>query len=318
MSGRIISRVVALAVAFSATVSLCSCAGDAKFTTSSKLMSDSSVTDSNSDISAVIPEEIKQIKQRYSDVLSANSFAFKLDDNNTYEYKKNTTGSVATYDIFFLFPADKEQDSRCNLRFHYYGGSQFSRAYIDIENGMECSDAVLDFLTATILVYDSKENMRSAYSTAKKAMHNFGADSFSDNIDIDNFIICLSPNSKSNTCSLNIVDMNILREESEKSQCLLMTDELYKSSISSSSPNFYFIGKIVSIKKICSSSGSISKQMVVKSDYGKEYTIYQTYESVPIDYEAGKTYTFYGYVVNNSSGEYEYYGDDFFYLKYAE
>lgn len=273
-----------------------------------------------------IPNEIKQLRRDYSSILASNDFAFRLDDNEPYTYNKSNGdyGTTYQYDLNFLFEknVDTSEERQCSIWHHYYNNIPNSHVSLFMVSA-DCSKAFLDFITATIMVYGKNNDLDNAIESAKNMLRGFNDSNYSNALDIGDYIICLSPYTEgSDACSLHIVDKTRLYSDFDKNSYKQMNDTLYQSAAHSiyavDGTYFYFKGKVLSINTVRDTMATLSKQIKVKSSYGTVYEIRQSYEYMPIDYSVGKTYTFYGYVRDNSDFTYNYYGNDFFQLSYAE
>ena len=273
-----------------------------------------------------IPDEIKQLRLDYSHILASNEFSFRLDDNEPYTFNKSNSdyGTTYQYDLNFLFKnnVDASKERQCSI-WHWYAEDVPSSHVSLFMVSSDCSKAFLDFIAVTIMVYGKNNDLENAIESAKNMLRGFNDSNYSNALDIGDYIICLSPYTEgSDACSLHIVDKTRLYSDFDKNSYKQMNDTLYQSAAHSiyavDGIKFYFKGKIISIDTVRDSMATLSKQIKVKSSYGAVYEIRQSYEYMPIDYTVGKTYTFYGCVRDNSDLTYNYYGNDFFQLNYAE
>lgn len=323
MINKLILKIISIGLLFSFVLSSISCE-DNRY--DSTMSNESETISSANDVYANVPDEIKQLRQKYSNVLDSNAFSFRLDDNEPYSFNESNSdyGTNYQYDLNFLFKKDSDitEERQCSI-WHWYAEDVPSSHVRLFMVSSDCSKAFLDFIAATIMVYGENNDLNTAMESAKNMLRGFTNDDYSNALDVGNYIICLSPYTEdSDACSLHIVDKTRLYSDFDKSSYKQMNDALYQSAAHSiyavDGIKFYFKGEIVSIDTVRDNMATLSKKIKVKSSYGTIYEIRQYYEYMPIDYTVGKTYTFYGCVRDNSNLTYNYYGNDFFELDYAE
>lgn len=241
-------------------------------------------------------EHIYEIYEKYRDVLAKGNHLFTISDKIT---KSKATGS------FYYLSIRNKKGTEAEISFYIEEDGTICKSF---EAGFFESfgkEAMEDFITVTFQAFDPEMNEEMAEKKMREIVDSYNG-TISNSIKVGDYGIVIEDSTFLAECtSIYVMHSSEVNEEIDKEEYDTYSAEEMIDSVNNgkkaklvATPFSYTlpINNIYSFGKIG------SQEMMAADEEGKRCYIYYYFHDFLMDFELGKTYTFYGIIVHDWDG----------------
>ena len=253
----------------------------------------SSISEVSSKEDDNIPDFVKNIYQKFYDLEQENNFGYKII-NSPEPYGKDG----------FSFEINLDPDS-IDFEVSFFGFEGVVRKSFDLQYLNDSVDVsnVRDYITAVFLSTDNSLTLDQAKEKMQSLINSYTGKDFSSVVESGEYLVFIEPFDSDSTI-IRAKHKDEIFPNVDTSQYTDVHFSSYNAPELNKGINVCVKGSVIDHKRQHSGDGVLCVDyLTIKASDGNEYRLNYFFSSNPINFEIGKSYTFYGNIAVGSDDE---------------